>query len=246
MNRHVAFALVLIHGIGAGCVNVRHVAIPKVNDIGPRVVTENKYRLAGYAIGQRNYQFGDIKDFLERSYPNVFADSGIPFTIRETKRANFSTKYGWTFLFPYLLSMGTLPMVMHSEHDTGFTIDLNGAGRAHAEYEVNISMDKSLTCYTPFALLCYNGEPETHGHRGFYRVKAYGGNSNRISVNRSAIGYGAAVKLKELEQAGAIKALADSKPIPASTSSVTNVPPASAVPSVKAPSQTFELNSISL
>lgn len=244
MNWHIAFVLIL--GVATGCVNVRHVAIPKVTDIGPHVVTQNKYRLTGYMVGQRNFQFGDIKDALEREYPSVFADSGIPFTIRETGNTNFDTKYGWTFLFPYLLSMGTLPMVTHSEHDTGFVIDLNDAGHARVEYEINISLDKSLTCYTPFALFCYNSQPETRGYRGFYRVNAYGGESDRLIVNRSAIGYGAAVRLKELEQAGAIKGLTDPKPIPASTTSITDVPPAPVVPASPTPSQMFELNSISL
>lgn len=65
-------------------------------------------------------------------------------------------------------------------------------------------------------------------------------------VNRSAIGYGAAVKLKELEQAGAINAAIAPKPAPAT------VPPTAVVP-VNAPDsaekrhpQVFELNAISL
>ena len=98
MNKGFSYLAMLM--LVAGCANVRHVAIPKVNDIGPHVVTQNKCRLAGYKVGQRDIQFGDIKDSLERNYPNVFADSGIPFTIQETENVNFSTKYGWTFLFP--------------------------------------------------------------------------------------------------------------------------------------------------
>ena len=244
MKRHIA--LVFIFGTAVGCVNVRHVAIPKVNDIGFPVATQNKYRLAGYMAGQRNYEFGDIKESLERTYPNVFADDGIPFTIRETGNKNFNSKYGWTLLFPYLLSIGTLPMVLHSEHDTGFMVELDGTGKIHAEYEVNISKDEALTCYTPFALFCYNGRPETTDYRAFYKTEAYGGDSNKFRVNRSAIGYGAAVKLKELEQSGAIKEFMATKPVPASTSSITNIPSASAIPSVKGPLQMFEVDSISL
>lgn len=200
-------ALLLLSGIFAGCLNVRYVAIPNVEDIGQDIATQYRYRLAGYKVGAKSVAYAGIKADLERFYPNVFANNGIPIVIQEVGSTNFSAKYHWTILFPYLVSFGTLPMIKHSEHDTIFAIAFKDQGYIQSKYEINIALDKALTCYTPFALLCYNNPPETHGHRAFYRVKAYGGDTERIQVNRLAIGYGAAVRLKELETAGKIDPL---------------------------------------
>lgn len=232
-----------IIGFVVGCTNVRYSAIPKVSDIGTHVVTRDKYRLSGYMVGQRSVQFGDIKDSLERNYPNVFADNGIPFSIQETANRNFKSEYGWTFLFPYLLSIGTLPMVTHVEHDTLFTVNVGGV---NVEYEINIAMDQALTCYTPFALMCYNAPPDTYGYRGFYRVKAYGGDNDRVIANRLAIGYATAVKLKELEQNGRMTTVLEPKQVPAVTSPASETPPNASAPSGSRPAQVYEVKDITL
>ena len=208
MSRFVCLCLVL--GFAAGCVNVRYSAIPKVNCSDANISTKFRYRLSSYlnANGEPISfdQFDENKEFLENHYPNVFADNGIPIVIGETEQRNVEVNYAMTCLFPCLLSAMTLPGIMEEVHDTGFFVKHPDAEDCRGDYEIHFEKGTSVTVFTPLACFFWNGTPEMNGYRGFYKTVFNEGvtDSNRLEIARLAIGYGAAVKLKGLEEAGRI------------------------------------------
>lgn len=195
------FLLLLLLG-SVGCTMVRYTAIPKVNSDAVLHNMKFRYRLAGYKVGTTSHDFDQVKQTMEREYPSVFADDGIPFVLLES-RTRREENYGWTALL-CLCSAFTLPMVMEDKKDCRYVVQIGEI--SFAEYDIRYEKGSSVTLFSPLGAFFWHGEPDMGGYKGFYgsffneKVDA----DNKYEINRRAIAYGAAVKLRELEIAGKI------------------------------------------
>ena len=59
---------------------------------------------------------------FKATLPDVFADDGKPIEICLDSTDARDSKYGWTVLFPFLLSAFTLPMWSHAEWRSHYSI----------------------------------------------------------------------------------------------------------------------------
>ena len=253
-----------------GCANTRYVAIPKVNDNGVSVETQYKYRLSDYKVKSKSVKFDTIKNSLERNFPNVFSDDGIPVAISENNVREFKQNYQWTALL-FLGSAFTLPIVTEDEKQKEFHVEvLNNEGEK-GNYDIYFGKGSAISFFSPLGCLFWNGTPDGEGYRCYSETVFNEAQDSdcRFEVNRLAIGYGAAVKLKELEIAGKIDpeklkrqpspvvqpsiqpAVVKQPEVSSPASDVKVVPdkaiaPVSPTPAVSNPVQMFEMESISL
>ena len=198
----------------SGCYNVRFAAIVEAPDVGPNVITKYKYRLAEYYFVKNGSfvrgSFDKLKSNLERFYPNVFSDSGIPFALYESASFDSKSKYEATMLL-YIFSCGTLPYCQHSGYREKFTVVVkNGQKSEKASITGKFLTSSALTCYTPIALACFNDPPMDYGtenQRCFWNTIAYGSNKDKFKINHQAIAYGLAIRLREMELAGKVEGL---------------------------------------
>ena len=71
-----------------------------------------------------------------------------------------------TFLFPFLVSLGTLPALRHTTNKCHFEIAV-GSGIQRKTYKLNriFATDAKLTAFSPIGLIDYGEEPGTISHR---------------------------------------------------------------------------------
>ena len=222
-----------------GCIHRRVMCVANVEDVGP--VVETKYR----------YCFADEKlrnsgDFikLKKAYPKVFADDGIPFSVKSGGLGSAMTKksYGWTVACPYVCSLLTLPMLNTTEWDMDYVVDLVDMPDAHAEFSSCFRYDHAFAMWTPSPLLFYVGKFGNLGDsekydncRVFYsrNVQMMGGldvvgESHGDSLKscvcnpfmNEAYAYGLVVTLKKMEDAGLVDLWKDQSRNPTNDSSL--------------------------
>ena len=90
----------------AGCQHMRSSAIVTVDGGIRKVVTRNRYKLAGFKFTAQNpnadvskdnlYGRQFTNDDLKKHQPDVFADDGIPFMLREVPLPYKRSSYQWT------------------------------------------------------------------------------------------------------------------------------------------------------
>ena len=181
---------------------VRYTAIPKVDGGNVPLNMKYRYRMVGYKVGTNWQTFDQVKQTMEREYPGVFADDGIPFVLSESPKSS-EQNYVWTGLIGFF-SAFTLPMVMEDKEDYAYEVIIGDVPLA--EYDMRYEKGSSVTLFSPLGALFWHGKPDMGEYKGFYgsffneKVDA----DNKYAINRSAIAYGAAVKLKELELSGKI------------------------------------------
>ena len=137
---------------------------------------------------------------MTTQYPGVFSDNGIPFNLHEGSMENFNSRHGWTFLFPYLLSMGTLPLMQRNQWDRVYRIEFPEGNGSSQSFTSVAGTDLAFTCWTPIALFLYNGKPRTLNHKNYYTHDK----SKFSEVVQNAIAYGIAVRLREMEMSGQV------------------------------------------
>lgn len=250
----------LLFGL-AGCMMVRYTAIPKVDGNSVLLNMKYRYRIVGYKVGTNWVKFDMVKQTMEREYPAVFADDGIPFVLSESK-INSEKSYLWTcFLFGF--SAFTLPGIEENKEDYRYEVQVGDV--SCAEYGIRYEKGSSITLFSPLGALFWHGEPDMGGYKGFYgsffneKVDA----DNKFEINRKAIAYGAAVKLRELEIAGkidperlkrtpspAIQAPLQpaivNRPKVSPPESDVNAVPEAPIPVVSKPVQVFEVDNITI
>ena len=96
MRTHLFFIITIALSLGfIGCQHNRTCLMVAVEDLGPQIATQNKYRLVGTVYGLRqtddfkydkenSKQLGEAHTILKSAQPQTFADDGIPFIIRQT------------------------------------------------------------------------------------------------------------------------------------------------------------------
>lgn len=181
---------------------VRYTAIPKVDCSNMSLKTKYRYRMVGYKVGTNWHTFDQIKHAMEREYPDVFSDDGIPFVLSESK-VNSEQNYVWTAVIG-LCSAFTLPIINEHKNDYKYAVQVGDI--APSEYNIRYEKGSSVTLFSPIGALFWHGKPDMGGYKGFYGsfFNENVGADNMYAINRSAIAYGVAVKLMELEMAGKI------------------------------------------
>ena len=251
----------------SGCMMVRYTAIPKVDGNSVLLNMKYRYRIVGYKVGTSSIKFDMVKQTMERDYPGVFADDGIPFVLSESK-INSEKSYLWTcFLFGF--SAFTLPGIEEDKEDYRYEVQVGDV--SCAEYGIRYEKGSSITLFSPLGALFWHGEPDMGGYKGFYGsfFNEKVDSDNKYEINRRAIAYGVAVKLRELEIAGKIdpekikrkpspaaqpptqSAIVEQPKVSSPASDVKVVPdnaiaPVSPVPAASNSVQMFEMESISL
>jgi hypothetical protein len=205
MKIGVVFLSILFFAFFTGCVNMRYSAIPRVENVGCSVKTKFTYRLVGYKVKGKNVEFADIKKAFEEIYPSVFSDNGLPIVIDESKVRNFESAYGWTAVLS-LFSVFTLPIVTEEKKDVEFEVAVLLSDNPTEKYDIQFGKAEAATIFSPIGCFFWNGAPESNGCQCFSKTVLNEGvnDSHRVEVNRMAIAYGAAVRLKELEDIGLI------------------------------------------
>ena len=216
--------------VSSGCMTARYTAIAMVDNIGP-VRTQQKYRLAGYSGSYihegvehtREYKLDGLRSQIEYTFPEVFASDGIPFVIHEGLKKNHkhSDSLFFTALL-YLCSAFTFPIVAEETYNTDFSIRLLDNENTNASARMRFEEGSAVSCFSPLALFFWHGTPDTGGYRGYFNTvcqkPASVHQEKKLAANRIGIGYAIAVKLKQLEDAGKIRA-------PAPAPVVENPPP---------------------
>ncbi len=180
-----------------------------------------------------------MRKALESNQPRVFSANGIPIGIQIVESKNFRSSGAWSILFPYLVSLGTLPAFFHNEHDVAYAVyPLRAMDSSRSRFAMQVASDESFTFYSPFALLCFNGPPDGKGYRSFYYTAAYGGESDSLVATYAGIAYGAAVTLKEMENAGLMKSPPAAPAAPPAAPAAPPAAPAAPLAAPTAPSPT--------
>lgn len=185
-----------------GCMMVRYTAIPKVDGGDVSFNTKYRYRMVGYKVGANWQAFDQVKQTMEHEYPGVFSDDGIPFVLLETEIRS-EQNYIWTFAL-YGFSAFTFPGIQEDIEDYKYAVKIGDD--LFAEYDMRYEKGSSITLFSPLGALFWHGKPDMGEYKGFYgsffneKVDA----DNKYAINRSAIAYGAAIKLRELELSGKI------------------------------------------
>ena len=200
-----------------GCESTRVSYIPQMQD-KDRIVLNNRYKLAGYYIGDDSID--DLPDSsglaaeMHSLLPNVFADDGKLFIIR--KKADFRPGHlypkdepFYTFFPKYLLMMcsfTTVPVSFRKEQSISYVVQLVDSNGNGEQFDISKVVDGSFTLFSPFALIRYNGPPDTGGKPCFFRItntiNPQGSADMPTTAEHKAIAYAVALKLMEMEKVG--------------------------------------------
>ena len=208
MKLCVRWLISLMFILVSGCAQYRKIVVPEVADIGAEIKTKNKYRLI---------KPDELRSVFERVQPGVFSSDGIPFILQEGEY-RIIDEPGAAFL-PYCVLCGftmlTLPIVEWSEKSLAYTIRIGGRDGEKSVFDLRDKSD-SNTSLSPLSLLFPYGEPPpisgrrlySHRHTNCFPDQAdHDRNNGEIKrITDSAIAYGVAVRLKEMEDAGKINA----------------------------------------
>lgn len=220
----VGLLFVLLAVAVAGCSHHRFMCAANVEDVGATVETKYRYRFADEQLKNDPGRFAALK----KSYPKVFADDGIPFVASMPRALGGvdtsgvvaeKQSYGWTVVFPYALSLFSLPGCTTQEGHMNYVVDLVDIPDAHAEFSIAYRCDNAFALWTPSPLLFYVGSFGNLGDDSEYgKRRRFSSHSVRLvsddiigdtskmnpHVNNPAYAYGLAVSLKKLEDAGLV------------------------------------------
>lgn len=207
-----------------GCSHRRVMCAANVEDVGPTVETKYRYCFVDEQLKNNLVRFAALK----KAYPKVFADDGIPFTATMPQAIEGGggdygmekSSYGWTGVFPYALSLLTLPACQTHEWDHHYVVDLVDMPDAHAEFSTCYRLDSAFAMWTPSPLLFYvssvgdlGDESEYENARRFSCHNVQFASDDVIGEIKThpyganpAYAYGLAVSLKKIEDAGLVDA----------------------------------------
>lgn len=224
MRRHCVYrvAVLLVLVLLQACAHFREISVPDVPDLGPQIQTKYRYKLI---INERTFSSGynvepTADDSLKIFQPNVFDKTGVPIVLGEgSKIGTVSDQIIWPTttlekiftLVYWFASVYTLPMtVTHGEQNVHETIKLFRVEEVRSTFSQYVRRDEIITMTSPIALLFYNGDPtpmeleqrrkfERHGWFIWSKVQ-----QGKKSMQKAALAYAIAVRLKEMENTGEI------------------------------------------
>lgn len=216
--------LLIVMTLSQGCVYTRYTAIPQVEDKGAEITTRFRYRLEeyrppkklNYSKASRGRLTGDLRKTMEREFPGVFSPEGIPFNVSRLESCVSQGDVGTGILGGLIsfLSLSAIPRVLHQYRDTAFQIDLSEDDTLYAKADVKYMVD-TVSSLLPLAMLYFNGVPEVSPGARYWYERQYGPGATmyehsgfdpnlQSDSDRKALAYAVSVRLKELEDAGAL------------------------------------------
>lgn len=203
----------------SGCGHFRYVATSETQPIGG-VQTQGRYRLFQFCVNQNGQyvslngpSYASVWSVFKSTVPNVFSDDGKPIAVYLDYTDGRDTKYKWTFLFPYMLTLGTLPMWDHEEWRSHYSIRFKKpkkvSGELRNSFTVKMERDWNMNVYGPIALCCpyETPSPNAEGQPFCHKQTHVLGDADQSAVSvviNSAIAYGAACALKKMEEDGTL------------------------------------------
>ena len=205
--------------LASGCGHFRYLATSETQPAAG-VQTKDRYRLFQFCVMQNGkyvnlsqQKFASIWSTFKSTVPNVFAEDGKPVAVYLDYTNDRQAKYEWTFVFPYLLTLGILPMWDHQEWRSHYSIRFKKPkkvdGGLQNVYSVKMERDWNMNIYGPIALCFPYGTPDpddngrTFNRKQIHVLGSTDQQANDIVVD-SAIAYGAACTLKRMEDAGTL------------------------------------------
>ena len=214
--RIIAMLVALTNALAfVGCSHTRSTVMVTVDDLGPQIVTKNKYTLV-YGDGAHNLRdFPDVSlEQLIAAHPHVFSSNGIPIVVKH--KSGYSSKEGGVpFVIP-LITPFILPGCAKGKLEgvSDYTIDVLDCPDAHATFQKKSRDDGCFALISPLPMLFYptagsfDGEPKNNCKftRHFYSFGiASGMDARELShMSEDATAYGIAALLKQMEDSGKI------------------------------------------
>ena len=127
-----AVATLVVAGYVVGCTHKRVTLMVSVPDIGPQIVTKNKYTLV-YADGMRFTFPGVPLDRLIVAQPQVFGSNGIPVVVKREWRPS-SQRGSGPFIVPVLVPFLIPGCQEGSTDESLYTIDVVDCPDARATF----------------------------------------------------------------------------------------------------------------
>ena len=96
-----------------------------------------------------------IREFCEKKWPETFSsdESGTAIDVTVTGTSP-KDSYGWTFFFPYFLSLGILPGGIDVESDARVNVKIDGLHLMSSE--ASYASDRKVTAFSPFGAIPFS------------------------------------------------------------------------------------------
>ena len=193
----------------SSCAHVHTSVAVNVNDMGERVRTKYKYRVNSVCMGLLHFETSDFAKWQ----PDVFDANGVLVTFLEKQVVERCVEErracGWPVMLPMLAAMSCciVPMVETSHAHKTWPFCINGERGDIVSFEACVHADSAFGCAPLLWLLCWwNTDTCYSGKRTFDSHVMDAASSAFIDdeVQKCAMAYGLAVRLKELEDRGQI------------------------------------------
>ncbi len=109
------------------------------------------------------YPYEDLRQMVIKKYPNVFADNPALPPIDIIISCN--NEYKGMILFPYLVSLGTLPAFFRTTSDCTVEIRPTSSMMSTSSRSVRFVSDGKMTVFTPFGLIPFDSMPSVQEQR---------------------------------------------------------------------------------
>ena len=196
----------------SSCAHVHTSVAANVNDMGERIRTKNKYRVntvEALPIGVLHY-FDKTTDFAKWQ-PDVFDANGVPVTFLEKqvveRHVEERKAYGGPVMLLSAMSCFIVPMVTTSHVHETWPFRINGERGDRVSFEACIHTDVAWGIPPLRWLLCWWDTGTCYSGRRTFDSHVMDANSDTFiddEVQKRAMAYGLAVRLKELEDSGQI------------------------------------------
>lgn len=192
-----------------GCTHGRAISIVHIPETDAGIRTEAKYSverigllLDGGSVMYLPVQY--VEEFsaaAEKAYPGVFSDQGIPVALVRTVLEEDSDNS----IALWFLSCQILPLCIRHESRAAWEIIFNQQLKNNPSFEASVVDEYHMSTFSPFAALVPRIEAEEH-EPGKVFIQDYSGiGVNAEFINKEALSYGMASRLKEAETSGEIK-----------------------------------------
>lgn len=207
-------------GCVAGCMHQRVTQMVTVQDIGPQIVTKNKYTMVSSdgidGIHSLSAMCTDVAlDMLIAAQPQVFCSNGIPFTVKHERGLTPKSRNVPLIipvLMPFIIPGGGKGLTTEFQ----YTIDVVDCPDAHATFRKKERSDGCFAILSPLPMLFYptagsfDDEPENNcKFTQHYYSLGFTSDTESLkkiaSASQSATAYGIAAVLKQMEESGKIK-----------------------------------------
>ena len=131
-----------------------------LGDYGKKVNANNPFAVPDpWSIPQvaSRMPAAELQRMIEAKYPAVFGNdaAAMPIDICISTGEEYK-EYQWTILFPYLVSLGTLPVFLRTVSDCQVEVRPVASMGFHSSQSMRFVSDGKMTVFSPFGLIPYD------------------------------------------------------------------------------------------